>query len=76
MFRCKVCSEKDARIADLKETLRAYLPQPGYVHAVHREADAVMSGQHDLILVEPQREMTAEEREIEAERQRILSGTY
>lgn len=72
--KCKVCAEKDARIADLKAQIASLhnLLQPVRAPAnpeVHHEANAVLNGVNEQI--EP--ELSPE---ILAERDALLSGTY
>lgn len=75
MFRCRVCQEKDARIADLKTQI-AYLsrlatPDNSGIPLVHLEADAILSGSQEIIEVDQ-----SKVDETISERDRLLSGTY
>ncbi len=84
MFNCKVCVEKTNRIADLHkqiEFLKSFQgpPTPG-AYARDLEADAILSGQNDIIEISGHNiadETTLSEAEdLSSERDRILTGTY
>ena len=76
MFKCKVCSEKDQRIEDLKkENAKLWdFVNPNkltvQIPSAQRELDQIVSGGN----IQP--ELTEEERLIAEEATRILSGTY
>lgn len=81
MFQCKVCSEKDRRIADLKEQtefLRAEVrrvtqaPQQTRFVDVNTEMNALLSGEAEQL--EPH--ATHLDPEVLAERDALLSGDY
>jgi hypothetical protein len=79
-FKCRVCAEKDLRIADLQaqvETLKAFATPPtsaSRIPLLTLEADAVMNGDHEAIRVEDTEKKEFER--IENEAYRILSGTW
>lgn len=81
MFACKVCREKDARIADLHaeiKMLRSLVSPPtssSRIPLVQIEADAIMSGRQEQIEVSNADQMKHWEN-VESEAHRILSGTY
>lgn len=87
--KCKVCSEKDKRIADLQEQIlhlrELCVPQsnPYNEPLVSREADATLSASTEMLTVPASQEKEVqeykkaqEEDEIISERDRLLSGTY
>ena len=84
MFKCKVCSEKDSRIADLKEQISllskmAYpSSNPSVLPSVVVESDRVLSGTQEALSAD--RKLTKEElsslQEVEEEAQRILTGNF
>ena len=80
MFKCKVCTEKDLRIADLKEHIRALSPhnKASEIPLLHIEADKIMSGSDEVMEVtsEEVRGMSEEDLRILSERDRLLSGNY
>jgi hypothetical protein len=77
MFKCRVCAEKDKRIASLEEQvtfLRGFLRPKQEVKfdplpVVELEADSVLAGHDEQI--DPKRQA-----EIDAEAAAILAGTY
>jgi hypothetical protein len=79
-FKCRVCAEKDLRIADLQaqvETLKALATPPtsaSRIPLLTLEADAVMNGAHEPIKVENSEKN--EFQRIESEAYRLLSGTW
>jgi hypothetical protein len=80
IFRCRVCSEKSARISDLQAQisyLKSLLSPNTDVSASQLEADAVLSGRQDVIeLHREEPPAPAEEFDIESERDRLVAGTY
>lgn len=87
--KCKVCLEKDRRIADLHEQilhLRSLaIPQsnPYNEPLVNREADATLSASTEILTVPASQnkeveeyKKAQEEDDIISERDRLLSGTY
>lgn len=83
-FKCKVCEEKDRRIADLKEMLEKQtslvnsLTNPTYNNAVTSELNTILDGasrtavEIPVVTEERKREMSAVERQaIE-----MLTGLY
>ena len=77
MFKCKVCAEKDARIADLKSEI-TYLRERRYgtLHAdvVSAEQDLLLNGGADIPqLTEQDRK---EQKRLQDEAISLLSGTY
>lgn len=91
MFKCKVCAEKDKRVAALEAEivfLRTLVRPPVPVNArgtmpEQLEADAIMSGADEQIIIDeksrffhPLPKMTLEEENAALERDLILSGNY
>jgi hypothetical protein len=82
MFKCKVCAEKDQRIADLKAhiTQLSQLVTPSNssdeIPIRSLEADAILSGQQHVIHVDEAEVPKDETDAVIAERDRILSATY
>jgi hypothetical protein len=85
LFKCKVCAEKDRRIADLQEQikfLRSYQTpsHPTQVEARDLEADSLLSGKNDVIEITGHNIAAETESEnvddVISERDRILTGTY
>lgn len=84
MFKCKVCAEKDARIADLKEQIKAQhsqiVPEPKIKH-YELEQDYVMNGAGSEELTPPSISSESQEAEdkekalIQLEYDQILSGS-
>lgn len=73
-FSCKVCSEKDKRIDDLKGLLKIFTASTqADPEQTALEADALMSGHQEVIEITSESE-DAEEEALEADR--IFSGTY
>jgi hypothetical protein len=82
MFKCKVCAEKDQRIADLK----AHITQlsslvtpnnaPDEVPMRALEADAILSGQQHVIEIDDQEVPEDNTDLVITERDRILSANY
>lgn len=82
MFSCKVCAEKDKRVATLESEV-AFLrglarpPVSNKLTTVEYEADGVISANTDQIEFQPRAAaLTEEEQAILEERDRILGGTY
>ena len=80
MFKCKVCSEKDKRIQDLRDEIvnlrKLVFPanDPTHIPALSMELDSVLSGKEDMI---PLNRVQSEEFERAiAERDALLSGNY
>jgi len=76
VFRCKVCEEKDKRVADLAEQvgyLRTLLSPPRAKTnlEVHQEANAILNGVNEQILADVPTDPA-----VLAEREALLSGTY
>lgn len=76
---CPVCLEKDARLADSEKTISflkslVYSPQSSAPSLEALEADAVLTGHQHPVAVTP--EEAERLREENAERDRVLSGTY
>lgn len=86
LFSCKVCKEKDARIALLESFVSELKTQlkPIKTHLiplVHQEADGVMSGREAVLEILDEQsdefQKLVEEKNTEiSERDRLLSGTY
>lgn len=88
LFKCKLCSEKDRRIDDLKahiaslEALTIPKNDPFKLPIIQYEADAILSGQQHQTDVSESSATdliimdTPEAEEIRSERDRLLSGTY
>lgn len=79
IFKCRVCSEKDARIADLKAeiaTLRELvLPRdPFKISPIALEADAVLTPSNDSPIISDEEIQEAEE--IQSEATRLFAGNY
>lgn len=84
MFSCKVCKEKDARIADLKEQIKAQhsqiVPEPKLRH-YELEQDYVMDGGGTEELVPQtiaqvdQEKIDQEKAAVQLEYDQILSGS-
>jgi hypothetical protein len=78
MFKCSRCSEKDARIADLKDQvayLRSQLTPSPITPLRVLEADAILSGNQTTIEI-PEDEDERKARAVTAERDRVLSANY
>jgi hypothetical protein len=82
MFKCKVCAEKDARIADLKEQIshqRIQITPPPRVNTYEMEENYLLQGgneeQLQTVSQEDQRKESDKLRAIEEERERILGGS-
>ncbi len=80
IFKCRVCEEKDKRIADLAEQVEflrrlALPPRPdsASLPLVELEANAILNGSSDPILVDP---TSQSQEEIDSEAARLLSGQY
>lgn len=77
---CKVCKEKDLRIAELQaqvELLRSLVAPPASASRIpilQVESDAILSGRDEAI--DPTPDQQRELARIESEANRILSGTY
>lgn len=88
MFKCKVCSEKDKRLADLQahiDLLTKWVMQPHKeVLPEQHEADAILSATQHIIDISdnpenhetPLSQYPLSVQEIENERERIMNGTY
>jgi hypothetical protein len=87
MFKCKVCLEKDKRIADLKSQIDFYktMLRPGEnLSAVHLEANKILEGANEPIYDMPvieieqsdSKDVRTERRVIEQEFNTIISGNY
>lgn len=77
LFRCSVCAEKDARIADLKAHIaqlqaQIFPQQQGEPRIRELEMDGVLSGQQHIIEIPESAETQAEL----SERDRLFAGTY
>jgi hypothetical protein len=74
LFSCKVCEEKDKRIADLKEMVsrmsQLSIPDNNILPLVHLEADAVLGARQEVI------NMDDDDGANESEAARMMSGTY
>ena len=81
--KCKVCAEKDQRIADLKSFIETLTPHDtgSVIPLVTMEANKILSGDQDissltdenaLDLIDVERERAA----VQSERDRLLSGNY
>jgi hypothetical protein len=86
LFKCRVCSEKDTRILDLKEQI-AYLKSqlnspndPEHPPQISLEADGVLSGQQHIIDISGpaivEEALARQVIEDEYERQKLFAGTY
>lgn len=83
MFKCKVCAEKDARIADLKEQLKIYqaqlIPEPKIRH-YEMEQDYILDGANAEQLMPIEQEAANQDTElqdaIQHEQDMILTGSY
>ena len=74
MFKCKVCAEKDKRIADLQHMISLLQPHNGQsIPLVQLEADQILNGNDQVIELAKSPEKIDE---AESELNRILSGTY
>jgi len=80
MFECKVCAEKDLRIADLKAHIEALSPTRNdyKIPLVSIEADQCLSGSNEIIEIsnEEVEQMSPADQAILSERDRLLSGNY
>lgn len=80
--KCKACERQEVTIMLLREEidfLRSLVRSPQKINQkiqpTHVEADAIMSGHTDVIELED-KDPGAEDPEVEAERDRLLSGNY
>lgn len=78
--RCKICTEKDLRIATLEAqvhlltTLVAPPASASRIPILQVESDAILSGRDEAI--DPTPDQQRELERIESEANRIFSGTY
>lgn len=81
LFKCKICAEREIRIADLNKQIEFYkrllIPNP-HLPMINTEADKLLEGGgNDIINMSIITEEQAQQaRDIEAESIRILTGTY
>lgn len=81
LFKCRVCEEKDKRIADLNNQIRFLRDQLVIDNSAENtplpllEADGILSAQQHVLDVPAFAENRQYEEE-RSERDRILSGTY
>ena len=77
---CKICIEKEKRIAELKEEvefLRAMLLPNSNGKIVNLEANNILSGSQAMIdIPEYGNDKIREQEEINREAERIMNGTY
>lgn len=86
LFRCKICDEKEKRIAELKDEIKFLrsLQDTGNdvfnESPVVREAGAILDNRGEVLLAEASNEEQQEELEkfesALSERDRIISGNY
>jgi hypothetical protein len=80
LVACKVCEEKDRRIADLQKqitTLSALVTPPtsaSRIPLLHLEADAVLSGNQESIVIDEIEQDRL--RAVNTEADRILTANY
>lgn len=79
MFKCKGCLAKDRYIASLELQIRQWqklaLPQREVEDKVAEiEANAILTGTHDIIDVAPLSDKIAQDREIEDDFHKIITG--
>ena len=82
MFSCKVCKEKDQRIADLKAQLAAMTAMvqgvinPRYSTAVQAEMNFALDGASTQVPSQPDEQKTQEMLLVEKQAIEMLSGAY
>ena len=80
--RCKVCEEKDKRIADLKAFIETFTPHntSSSIPVVTIEANKLLSADQEMTDLGDNEAFDADTLEqvatVESERDRLLAGTY